>query len=124
MLLQNIIQTGMDLIMPLKGIKINCDNPPWFTVEFKKLIKYRQRAFANSGITRYRHYRKQVNRERKRLRSKYFLLKVNHLKTPNRLPGGMKLRKYLVCNTRQSQKISLHKYTFSMSIHGKPLIGC
>ena len=49
-------------------------------MEFKNLIKHRQIAFANNDTTRYRYYRNQINRERKRLRSKYFLLKVNHLK--------------------------------------------
>lgn len=79
-LFRTIIKTGMDLLMPLKEDKLHCNNPPWLTVEFKNLIKRRQRAFANNNTTLYRYYRNQVNRERKSLRSKYFSRKVNHLK--------------------------------------------
>ena len=76
----NLITTGVDIIMPLKQVKVHVNDPPWVTSDFTKLIKTRQEAFSNGQTEIYRHYRNLVNRERKILRSRYFASKVRHLK--------------------------------------------
>jgi hypothetical protein len=79
-LFEDVIKTGMDIIMPLKKTKLHANNQPWITPEFITLIKRRQKAFAQKKMTEFRHYRNLVNRERKRLRDNYFSTKVIHLK--------------------------------------------
>ena len=79
-LFEDLIKTGLDIIMPLKKTKLHTNNQPWITPEFITLIKRRQEAFAQKKMTEFRHYRNLVNRERKRLRDNYFSMKVIHLK--------------------------------------------
>ena len=35
----NFFKTSLDIIMPVKVIKVHANDPPWITAEFKKLIK-------------------------------------------------------------------------------------
>ena len=79
-LFEDLINTGLDIIMPLKKSLLHSNNPPWITPEFINLIKRRQQAFAKKNMAVYRYYRNLVNRERKRLRSHYFSSKVSQLK--------------------------------------------
>ena len=51
----NLITTGVDIIMPLKRVKVHVNDPPWVTSDFKKLT--RQEAFSNGQTEIYRHYR-------------------------------------------------------------------
>ena len=76
----NLVRTGLDIIMPVKDTKVHANNPPWITAEFKKLIQSRQRAFHENNVTLYRAYRNRINKERKRLRSNFFEMKISHLK--------------------------------------------
>jgi hypothetical protein len=107
-LFEDLINTGLDIIMPLKKSLLHSNNPPWITPEFINLIKRRQQAFAKKNMAVYRYYRNLVNRERKRLRSHYFSSKVSQLKTPNHLLGGMSSKKYLVCNPAQIPEVFTH----------------
>ena len=53
---------------------------PWITVEFKELIRARDKAFARGDSVNFRRLRNKVNRERKLCRSRYFNTKVAKLK--------------------------------------------
>ena len=77
----DIIQIGMDHIMPVKHFKTHVNDAPWITAEFKNLIKLRQQAFNKGDKDAFSRYRNIVNGERKSLRGKYFASKVDHLKS-------------------------------------------
>ena len=62
--------------MPLKRVKAHVYDPPWVTLDFKKLIKARQQACSNGKIEINHHYRNLVNRERKIIRNRFFASKV------------------------------------------------
>ena len=68
----NIIIIGMDIIMPAKTIKLDTNDVPWMTGHLKHLIKCRQKALKDNCPTQFKFYRNQVNRERKRVKAKYY----------------------------------------------------
>ena len=77
----NIIIMGMqDIIMPAKTIKLHTNDVPWMTGHLKHLIKCRQKALKDNCPTQFKFYRNQVNRERKRVKVKYYESKVKDLK--------------------------------------------
>ena len=76
----NIIITGMHIIMPAKTIKLHINDVPWMTGHLKHLIKCRQKALKDNCPTQFKFYRNQVNRERKRVKAKYYESKVKDLK--------------------------------------------
>ena len=56
------------------------NDAPWITVEFKELIRARDKAFARGDSVNFRRLRNKVNRERKLCRSRYFNTKVAKFK--------------------------------------------
>ena len=78
-LFANFINTGFNILTPIKEKKVHINDPPWITAElYKDIIKCRQRAFHKKDL--YRFYRNRVNTERKKCQSRVFLLKVKHPK--------------------------------------------
>ncbi len=71
---------GMDIIIPAKIIKLHINDVPWMTGHLKHLIKCRQKALKDDCPTQFKFYRNQVNRERKRVKAKYYESKVKDLK--------------------------------------------
>lgn len=73
-LFNDLVHIGLDLITPLKEIRINTADAPWMTQKIKTLIQKRRKAFCNDGKNSmtYRYYRNAVNRERKASKSKQF----------------------------------------------------
>ena len=65
--LQKVISTGLDLLMPLKRVRINTRDAPWMTKQIKSLIVKRQEAFKEHGTDsiQFKFYRNVVNRKRK-----------------------------------------------------------
>ena len=63
----NVITTGLDILMPIKKIRINLADAPCMTQHLKSLILKRQKAFHDHGAasSQYKFYRNIVNRERK-----------------------------------------------------------
>jgi hypothetical protein len=53
---------------------------PWMTGHLKHLIKCRQEALKDNCPTQFKFYRNQLNRERKRVKAKYYESKVKGLK--------------------------------------------
>ena len=79
-MLQTIIQTGLDIILPLKSKTVYPNEPPWINPTLKKLIKKHQRALNQGDHAEFKLLRNRVNRERKMCRSKYYECRVQHLK--------------------------------------------
>jgi hypothetical protein len=78
-LLELIINTGMDRLLPLKSKTIVTSEPPWINQSLKCLIRKRQKALDQEDEVLFRTLRNRVNCERKMCRAKYFKSKVEHL---------------------------------------------
>ena len=75
-----MILTGLNIIMPIKSIKLHINDVPWMTGHLKGLINRRQRALKENNQIQFRFYRNRVNRERKLAKSKYYEAKVKEIK--------------------------------------------
>ena len=80
-----VIRTGLDLLMPVRKVRINTSDAPWMTQHLKSLILKRQKAFHRNGAesTHYKFYRNVVNRERKACKATFYKSKVEHMKEEN-----------------------------------------
>ena len=74
-----IINYGLNIIMPERPIKVNPNDRPWMTSHLKRLILQRQKAFALGNNFLFKLLRNKVNRERKRCRKVYYKKKVSNL---------------------------------------------
>ncbi len=45
----NVVHTGLDILMPVKRIRVNTTDAPWMTAHVKSLILNRQNAFHKYG---------------------------------------------------------------------------
>ena len=82
----DVIFAGLDLLMPIKEIKVSTTDAPWMNDRLKLLIKKRQQAFVTYGsksINIFKKYRNLVNRERNSCRAKYNKLNIDRLKEYN-----------------------------------------
>ena len=61
--LYRVLNTGIDLYLPTKTVKIHQTDKPWITPLIKKLISQRQAAFAAGNTLRWRELRNRVKRE-------------------------------------------------------------
>ena len=79
------MRTGLDLLMPVRKIRINTSDVPWMTQHLKSLILKRQKAFHRNGaeFPQYTFYRNVVNRERKACEVTLYKSKVEHMKEEN-----------------------------------------
>ena len=80
LLLQTIVNTGMDYILPLRGKKSKANDPPWMNLTLSNLIRNRQKALNQGNIDEFKRLRNHVNRKRKSCRAKYYESSVQHLK--------------------------------------------
>ena len=69
-LLEQIITTGLDRILPIQSRRVHSTEPPWITSTLKELIQARQRALSSGYDQQFREIRNRVNRERKACRAK------------------------------------------------------
>lgn len=79
-LLESIVTTGLDFILPLISTMVRCSEPRWITSHLSKLIKKRQKYLNQGNLPLFKYYRNKVNRERKICRAKYYENSVRHLK--------------------------------------------
>ena len=81
-ILHNVIHTGLDILMPVKRVRVNKSDVPWMTSHLKSLILKRQKAFRERGAESfcYKFYRNAVNRERKSSKASFYKIKVEHMK--------------------------------------------
>ena len=80
MMLEKIVITGMNSLLPMKRKTIITSEPPWLNENLKKLIRVRQEALSLGDMATFRLLRNQVNRERKSSRAKYYDSRVKQLK--------------------------------------------
>ena len=78
--MQTVVQTGLDIVAPIRTKAIHVTEPPWINQRLKSLIKKRQRALNSGDQAKFCRLRNLVNRERKASRGKYYSNKVEHLK--------------------------------------------
>ena len=76
----DIINYGLNTIMPERSVKIHQTDRPWLNPDLKRLISKRQKAFASGNKPLFNLPRNKVNRERKRCRKVYYNNKVRDLK--------------------------------------------
>jgi len=79
-LLEQIIKTGLDHVMPLRTRRVHSTEPPWITSSLKDLIQKQQSALSRGDDRKLREFRNRVNRELKMCRANYYQAKVGHLK--------------------------------------------
>ena len=79
-LLETIVKTGVDYVLPLRRKNIKSNDSPWMNPTLKSLIKNRQKALNQGNIEEFKRLRNQVNRQRKICRAKYYKSTVQHLK--------------------------------------------
>ena len=79
------IHAGIDLLIPVKKVRVCSSDAPWMTQHLKSLILKRQKAFHNKGpkSLQYKLYRNVVNRERKVCKANFYKLKVENMKEKN-----------------------------------------
>ena len=73
LLMEQIIKTGLDHVMPMRTRKVHSTEPPWITSSFKNLLQRRQSALSRGDDQLFRELR---NRERKLCRANYYQAKV------------------------------------------------
>ena len=77
LLLEQIIKTGLDHVMPMRTRKVHSTEPPWITSSLKNLLQKRQSALSGGDDQMFREFR---NCERKMCRANYYQAKVWDLK--------------------------------------------
>ena len=77
-----VLCTGLDLLMPVKRVRINTRDAPWMTSDLKSLILKRQQAFHKHGSdsVQFKFYRNAVNRKRKHSKAKFYETKIDQRK--------------------------------------------
>ena len=81
--LTDVINYGLNTIMPERSIRVHETDRPWISVQLKDLIARRQQALASGNRTLYKILRNKVNRERKRCRKTYYASKIGDLHDSN-----------------------------------------
>ena len=66
-LLETIITTGLDYILPLRSTTVRCNEPPWMNSELSILIKKRQKALNQGNITQFKYLRNKVKPQKEKL---------------------------------------------------------
>ena len=61
-ILETIVRTGLDYVLPLKTKTVFSTEPPWINPTLKHLIKNRQRALSQGNIKEFKLLRNQINR--------------------------------------------------------------
>ena len=79
-ILHNVIHTGLNILMPVRRVRVNTSDVPWMTPHLKSLILKRQRAFREHGAesSSFKFHRKVVNREKKSCKASFYKVKVEH----------------------------------------------
>ena len=93
-ILTDIINFGLNTIMPVSTIKIHESDRPWMNTNLKQLISRRQKAFTSGNNPLYKILRNKVNQACKRCRKSYYVNKVKGFEIPSPVTGGEKLNRF------------------------------
>ena len=68
-----VLHTGLDLLMPIRRVRVNTSDTLWMNDHLQLLILKRQKAFhdGGAGSVLYKFYRNAVNRERKSYKARF-----------------------------------------------------
>ena len=86
-LLTEVINYGLDTIMPGRSIKIHETDRLWVSTHLKQLIIRCQKAFSSGNQPLFKILRNKVNPERKRCRMVYYKNKVRTCRIPSHATG-------------------------------------
>ena len=78
----DIIDTGLNILMPDKSVRVYPTDLPGMNAEIKSLIQKRQKAFNSGNLIDFKKLRNKVNRERKRCRQIYYQNKIHNFSSP------------------------------------------
>ena len=67
-ILTEIVNYGLDTIMPERSVRVHETDRPWMNSQLKALITRQQKALATNNVPLLKILRNEVNRERKRCR--------------------------------------------------------
>lgn len=98
--LTDIINYGLNTIMPEQSIKMHENDRPWLNTRLKKLINSRQKAFSSGNRVLYKMLRNKVNRECKRCRKIYYENKIGQMK--NSTPSDWWREVKQLCGAREN----------------------
>ena len=73
-----VIHTGLYLLLPVKRVLVNTSDAPWMTQHLKSSILKRQKSLHKHGAEspQYKFYRNAVNREKKASKANFYKTKV------------------------------------------------
>ena len=102
------IHAGLDLLIPVKKVRVCSSDAPWMTQHLKSLILKRQKAFHNKGpkSLQYKLYRNVVNRERKVCKANFYKLKVENMKEKNPMVWWKEVKRLCGAQQHSSDLIS------------------
>ena len=75
-----IINYGLDAIIPVRSLNVQQTDRPWLNAELKRLVQKRQKAFSSGDTFLFKLLRNKVNREKIRCRAIDYNNKVRDLK--------------------------------------------
>ena len=78
-LLTEVINYGLDTIMPVRSIRIHETDRPWVLLQLKQLIILRKKLFTSGNLPLFKILSNKVNRVRKRCRKVNYENKVKDL---------------------------------------------
>jgi len=109
--LENIVNTGTNILLPLKKKIIHPSEPEWVNRRLKFLISKRQKALAQGDHENYCALQNQVNRERKSCLAKFYDSKVEHLKKSKPATWWSEVKKLCGMSTsKDSDPTSLYQH--------------
>ena len=79
-LFYDIINVGLNTIIPPKSVKLHCRDKAWITPEIKSLISQRQKALSSRNKTEYNKLRNKIIRVIKQAKSLFYESQVHQLK--------------------------------------------
>ena len=103
--LTDVINYGLNTIMPEHSIRVNETDRPWISVQLKDLIACRQQALASGKRMLYKILRNKVNRERKRFRKTYYESKIGDLHDYNPRDWWREVKQ--ICGTAKTIRLDV-----------------
>lgn len=93
--------------LPLKKVRIFCNEKPWVTERFRDLIRKRQVAFYQKNFSLYRMFRNKVNRMARTLRKNYYQSQISQLSKSNPRNWWKKTKEIIGVKDKANQFSSL-----------------
>ena len=105
-LLEQVIKTGLDHVMPMRTRRVLSTEPPWITSSLKNLLQKRQSAISRGDDQMFCELRNRVNRERKMCCAIFYQAKdLKKCKPPEWWKEVKKLSGRSVASTAQSDTL-------------------